>query len=208
MPFRLLVRMDSRYVDRLLVAFRNSVLPFEVQQVRINPEHTAASSSSSSGRFSRPGAGGPGMGGPGMGPEGPGMGSRPGRFPGPAATGTPAQHERLVTVEVRGVAYLLKPPDPQKLHIAPAEPAPTNGAPAAGTVEAGAVEGVIKQVGDNPVAPPAGNSAPAPVGGPGVEAPAPDSATPAAGTSPAAAPAGNETAPPVTAPAEPAPPGG
>ena len=28
MPFRLLLKMDSRYIDKLLVAFRNSELPF------------------------------------------------------------------------------------------------------------------------------------------------------------------------------------
>src|SRR5262249_20100876 len=37
MPFDLEVSIDDRYVDRLLMQMRNSQLPLEVQQVRINP---------------------------------------------------------------------------------------------------------------------------------------------------------------------------
>ena len=37
MPFRLQLRMEPRDLDRLLVACRNSVLPIEVREVRINP---------------------------------------------------------------------------------------------------------------------------------------------------------------------------
>src|SRR5262249_25118450 len=90
MPFRLLLKMDSRYVDKLLVAFRNSVLPFEIQQVRINPEHATGASSGGGGRFTR-GAGGPPMGGPPTGPPiggfGPPGGGRvtPGRVAGEKA---------------------------------------------------------------------------------------------------------------------------
>ena len=38
MPFELMLTIDQRYIDRLLVAFRNSPLPMEVQEVRINPQ--------------------------------------------------------------------------------------------------------------------------------------------------------------------------
>ncbi len=75
MPFRLLLKMDSRYVDKLLVAFRNSTLPFEVQQVRINPEHAASSGGGGGGgggRFAR--SSGPPIGGPPSGPPMGGMG--------------------------------------------------------------------------------------------------------------------------------------
>ncbi len=38
MPFRLIVKVDPHYLDRLLVACRNSPLPIEVQQVRMGPQ--------------------------------------------------------------------------------------------------------------------------------------------------------------------------
>jgi hypothetical protein len=163
MPFHLLLKMDSRYVDHLLVAFRNSVLPFEVQQVRINPEHAGNSGASYSHFVPR---GGPeGERGPAAGPGG--------RGPGAVANSSAQQHDRTVTVEIRGVAYLIKPPDLAKLHIAPATETPaadtaaTAGAPATApatapvpvaapaagnNVEAGAVGGVIKEVGNTPAA--------------------------------------------------------
>jgi hypothetical protein len=222
MPFRLLLKMDSRYIDKLLVAFRNSDLPFEVQQVRINPEHTAAASSGGGGRFARSGPMGPPSG-----PGGPPGGGGPGRMPTQRSSGGEVpQHDRNVTVEIRGVAYLLKPPDLQKLHIAPStETPPTDasvapagaGAPATAQVEATVVGGVIKQVGDQPAAAPTNNpatSAPPPAAGQSEATPpttpptaAATDATSAKESAPGASPpAGTETSPPAATSAQPATP--
>ena len=47
MPFRLVVKVDPHYLDRLLVACRNSPLPIEVQQVRMGPQISGGSVSGS-----------------------------------------------------------------------------------------------------------------------------------------------------------------
>jgi hypothetical protein len=221
MPFRLLLKMDSRYIDKLLVAFRNSDLPFEVQQVRINPEHASASAGGGGGgggRFSRPGGppSGPPMGGPpiggGMGPPIGGSGRMGG---GNRSNGETQQHDRTVTVEIRGVAYLIKPPDLQKLHVAPAtDAAPADAAstvatpagvtaPAPAQVEAGAVGNVIKQVGDQPAAAPGENPTPPPATSPAPAATTPES-TPAAESNPTTTPPAAAEAP-ANAPQQPAP---
>lgn len=174
MPFRLLLRMDSRYIDHLLVAFRNSELPFEVQQVRINPEHATGGGGGGS-RYTRPSGPPIGVGGP------PGMMGPP--TAGPAAGGGTSQSkDRIVTVEIRGVAYLIKPPNPEKLHIAAANPA----APS----DAGAV-------------PAPGAAANAPDAATATPAPATTPPAPAADGAAAAPQPSNETPPPVGNPSPP-----
>jgi hypothetical protein len=116
MPFDLEVSIDDRYVDRLLVAMRNSILPLEVQQVRINPLGAMY--------------GGGGGGGGDHGPQvtarvAQQMAERAGSVGG-AAGQVPTS--RYITVELRGVAYLLAPPNLQKASEAPGGAAPGEGA--------------------------------------------------------------------------------
>ncbi|HTQ40173.1 MAG TPA: hypothetical protein VMJ32_14195 [Pirellulales bacterium] len=185
MPFRLLLKMDARYVDRLLVAFRNSVLPMEVQEVRINPEHT--SNSGGGGGFYH--AAGPGLPGGGL------AGERSVFSP---AAPQQQQQEQSVTVEIHGVVYLLKPPDPQKLPVA------------ATTENAGATAPTV--VAPTVTVPTAPASSAPDAGGPATATPAPGAA-PGTGTPPAtdappaaATPAGTNATPP--AGAEPVAPAG
>src|SRR5262249_54376228 len=95
MPFRLLLTVDGRYLDKLLVALRNSALPVEVQQVRMNPQATSGAT----------------MGG-GVFPTGPRGGTGEHDAAGGVrvggATDQPQTHNQ--TVEIHGVVYLLKPP--------------------------------------------------------------------------------------------------
>jgi hypothetical protein len=90
MPFRLLLKMDRRSIDKLLLECRNSKLPIEVQQVRINPSASTTSV----------GMGGGGGGGAGHSEAdaGPGAGAVSGK-----------QYDRYATVELRGIVYLLQP---------------------------------------------------------------------------------------------------
>jgi hypothetical protein len=195
MPFHLLLKMDRRYIDQLLVAFRNSILPIEVQQVRINPEHVSSSSTGSA-RFSAPGRG--------MEGEHGAMGPGAGRFSAPAAVNQVSQqHDRTVTVELRGVVYLLKPPDPQKLHVAPATETPASDTAAAGNVQASVVGAAIKKVSDQPAAAnaqaAAATSPPAAAGEGSAAVPSTPATTPAPST-PATTPAPS-TPTPTPAPA-------
>ncbi|HZZ30308.1 MAG TPA: hypothetical protein VFE46_20080 [Pirellulales bacterium] len=173
MPFRLLLKMDSRSIDRLLVAFRNSVLPMEVQQVRINPEHVN-------------GGGGGGFAHSGPAILGPGRGSDHA-----AAAASTTQQDRFVTVEIRGVVYLIRPVDPQKLPVAAASgdataagaPIPTAPTPGAPAETAPAATGpTTTSTPESPASPAPTTTAPGPT-----TTPAP--ATPPAGTEPAAPPA-------------------
>ncbi len=90
MPWKIRVTAQHDRIDDLLVAVRNSPLPLEVRQVRINPQV-------SSDAF---------LAGPG-----PSAGSQ--QEAGRLATVTTgsADPDKNVTLEVRGIAYLINPPD-------------------------------------------------------------------------------------------------
>lgn len=91
MPFRLTLVVDPRRVDKLLLEMKNSALPFEVREVRINPE--AGGSGSTGGRT-------------------------PSRsYDGNASSGSQTNKARTVNLEVAGVAYLIKQPDPAKVGL-------------------------------------------------------------------------------------------
>jgi hypothetical protein len=124
MPFDLEVSIDDRYVDRLLVAMRNSVLPLEVQQVRINPVNANMASMGYGGGGG--GGGGADHGG-GMTPLIAQQMANRGAGPAGGAAGQVATN-RYITVELRGVAYILTPPNLQKASEAPAGTAPGEGA--------------------------------------------------------------------------------
>jgi hypothetical protein len=116
MPFDLEVSIDDRYVDRLLVQMRNSVLPLEVQQVRVNPVNATTGFGGAAGTY-------------GGGEHGGGvvMARGPQQIAGGAAGQVPTS--RYINVELRGVAYLLTPPNlNQPSSDAPAETAPGEGA--------------------------------------------------------------------------------
>ncbi|HEY2882580.1 MAG TPA: hypothetical protein VGJ15_09105, partial [Pirellulales bacterium] len=74
MPFRLILRIDAREIDKLLVLFRNSALPFEVQEVRVN----------------------------GTSGSGPNQGVRAPINPAPAANGPGQAYDHFVTLELHG----------------------------------------------------------------------------------------------------------
>jgi hypothetical protein len=118
MPFDLELSIDDRYADRLLVAMRNSVLPLEVQQVRINPVNANMASMGYGGG----GGGGGADHGGGMTPL---IAQQMANRGGPAggAAGQVAT-SRYITVELRGVAYILTPPNLQKASESPAGTAP------------------------------------------------------------------------------------
>ena len=109
---------------RLLVAMRNSVLPLEVQQVRINPVNANMASMGYGGGGG--GGGGADHGG-GMTPLIAQQMANRGAGPAGGAAGQVATN-RYITVELRGVAYILTPPNLQKASEAPAGTAPGEGA--------------------------------------------------------------------------------
>ena len=141
MPFRLVVKVDPHYLDRLLVACRNSPLPIEVQQVRMGPQ---ISGGSVSGSGSLPGGINPlmaryassGGGDHSERPSGGGGGAAVVQ----AAAPTNVEHERTQAVDIRGVVYLLKPPRAEKLHLdTKGEPGKGEEQPAPGGVETAAL---------------------------------------------------------------------
>jgi hypothetical protein len=93
MPFRLRLVIDLRQLDRLLVELANSPLPFEIRQVRINADETQLRHS---------------------------VGRRGSMYEtdGPATTGTAVDISHQTPVDIRGVAYLIDPPDLEKLGAA------------------------------------------------------------------------------------------
>jgi hypothetical protein len=107
MPFRMRLTINPKEIDRLLVEFRNSTLPLLVKEVRVGEVVGTAGAT-----------GGGMMGGFGGGFRG-GRGGfedegGPGMMPMPSgATGMPQQ--KTIQIEVSGVAYLIKKPDPSKL---------------------------------------------------------------------------------------------
>ena len=109
MPFRLVLKLDPHYLDRLLVACRNSPLPIEVQQVRMGSQVSGGGISSNGGlvngknllssRYQSSSS------------------ERGDSGSAAAATLTNVQHERTEGVDIRGVVYLLNKPRPEKLHL-------------------------------------------------------------------------------------------
>jgi hypothetical protein len=101
----------------LLVACRNSSLPIEVQQVRMGPQVSGGSVGGGSNLL--PGGINPLMarytqsGGGDHSERATGGGGAASQV----ATPTNVQYERTQTVDIRGVVYLLKPPQPEKLHL-------------------------------------------------------------------------------------------
>jgi hypothetical protein len=98
MPIRLKLDMNPDFLDRFLVECRNSALPIEIKSVRINPgvaQSLAGTGGATRAEPIRSDAGG-------------------------AVRGIHSQK-----IEITGVVYLVKPPDPQKLGITPSEPGTT-----------------------------------------------------------------------------------
>jgi hypothetical protein len=143
MPWRVRVTVDQRRWDELLVMFRNTDLPLEIKQVRVNPILDGSGSS---------GMGYGGRGGdtrrmPSFAPSaamkipyGLGSGGRGGRGgysreSSMTTMGTEAPSDTLI-LELRGVAYLINPPDLSKIGAATAGAAAD---PAAATDAAAAV---------------------------------------------------------------------
>jgi hypothetical protein len=104
MPIRLKLDMNPDFLDRFLLNCRNSDLPIEIKSVRINP-------------------------GLAQGLAGTGSVTRAEPIRSDAAGAVRGIHSQKI--EITGVVYLVKPPDPQKLGITPqGEPATTETAAA------------------------------------------------------------------------------
>ena len=138
------VTVDQRRWDDLLVMFRNTDLPLEIKQVRVNPILDGSGSS------------GVGYGGRGGGasrmpsfapsakiPYGLSSGGRGGRGgysreSSMTTTGAEEPSDTLI-LELRGVAYLINPPDLSKIGVATAgaaaDPAAATGADAAAVAQ-------------------------------------------------------------------------
>jgi hypothetical protein len=127
MPWRVRMTVDERQWDKLLVMFRNTELPLEIKQVRVNPSDDVgggmgsryAGDSSSRGGYGGGGSrGGYGAAGGSRGGHGGGYGT-PSRGGGPSPFGGPTQPvSNTVILELRGVAYLMNPPDLSKIGVA------------------------------------------------------------------------------------------
>jgi hypothetical protein len=121
MPWRVTMTVDQRKWDELLVMFRNTELPLEIRQVRVNPVLDASSSGGYGGRYGSS-EGGSSGGGYGSTSKSGGYGSTSlgGRYGasdgglGVFGLGVPPVQE-TVTLELRGFAYLLNPPDPANI---------------------------------------------------------------------------------------------
>jgi hypothetical protein len=96
MPFKLVVRIDRRDIDRLLVEFRNSPLPMEVKQVRMNSQSIGSAAA----------IGGGGGGDHGGRSESDERGGRGGGYIADPSRG----YDRYSILEVQGVVYLIQPP--------------------------------------------------------------------------------------------------
>jgi hypothetical protein len=92
-PWRLTVVVDQRQLDKFLIAFRNTVMPLEIKQVRINPEVTTP------------------LIGPSAATEMRGYSDRGGY----GSQSSTLDLEGTVTVELRGVAYLFDEPSAAKV---------------------------------------------------------------------------------------------
>ena len=150
MPWRVTLSVDQTRWDELLVMFRNTDLPLEIRQVRVNP----VADTGSGGRYSEGGSGGGGGGGYGA----PSRGGGGGGYGAPAGGGRYASDgggaamfgfggemapQETVTLQLRGIAYLLNPPNAENIGkagstataavetaVAPAMDAAAGGAPA------------------------------------------------------------------------------
>jgi hypothetical protein len=128
MPWRVRMTVDGRQWDKLLVMFRNTELPLEIRQVRVNPSDDVSGGmgsryGSKEGGSSRGGYGAAGgsRGGHSGGFGGGGRGGYGGRGGGPSPFGgaTPTIDNTMI-LELRGVAYLMNPPDLSKIGAADA----------------------------------------------------------------------------------------
>jgi hypothetical protein len=122
MPWRARLTVDQRKWDDLLVCFRNTDLPLEIRQVRVNPTdggslfggrggEGGSRGGYGSGGYGSSSRGGYGASGGGYGASGRGGASRESS---PFASSAEMTSD-TVTLELRGVAYLLNPPDPEKI---------------------------------------------------------------------------------------------
>ncbi len=113
-PWRLTLVVDQRQLDKVLIAFRNTVMPLEIKQVRVNPAVTTPLI-----------GGGAGAGGYGERRDSYGSGQ------------STLDLEGTVTVELRGVGYLFNAPDAKKIGGGGADAEATETTAA---VDAGAVQ--------------------------------------------------------------------
>jgi hypothetical protein len=124
MPWRVTMTVDQAKWDELLVMFRNTDLPLEIRQVRVNPITDASGvggygvgrggyggASDGGARDGGGGRGGYGGGGGGYGGGRGGYGADTGALFGSGEQPVAA----TVTLELRGYAYLLNPPDLDKI---------------------------------------------------------------------------------------------
>jgi hypothetical protein len=88
-PWRLTALVDQRQLDKFLIAFRNTTMPLEIKQVRVNPQEVT----------------------PMIGPAAAAQGGYDRRDSGSSAVDMGG----TVTVELRGVAYLFNAPDQGKI---------------------------------------------------------------------------------------------
>lgn len=119
MPWRVTMTVDQSKWDELLVMFRNTDLPLEIRQVRLNPITDSGSAGGYGSQQGIPGGGGAyggGAGGGGYG--GPSRGGYGASDSGPGAAmfgGSAEPIQETATLELRGFAYLLNPPDLEKI---------------------------------------------------------------------------------------------
>jgi hypothetical protein len=119
MPFLMRLTINPKEIDELLIACRNSTLPIEVREVDLL--EGAGGTSAPSGPSMMPPRSGGGMRGE-EGGYGGGLGG--GHMPTPQMSGQGIPQPKTVQIEVRGVVYLMKKPDPAKLGITPPEGMP------------------------------------------------------------------------------------
>jgi hypothetical protein len=126
MPWQVSMTVDQRKWDELLVMFRNTDLPLQIRQVRVNPVvdttgggYGARGGYGGGGGGGREGGsrggygGGASRGGYGGGRGGYGAGAGRGRET--SALGDGEGTQDTITLELRGCAYLINPPDANKI---------------------------------------------------------------------------------------------
>ena len=92
MPFLLVITIDQRAIDSLMVELASAPVPIDTRQVRINTDA-----------------------------QRPGLGDGIGMAPQPGAAGGDAQRLHDVRVELRGTLAIVMPPDPAVIGLAKAE---------------------------------------------------------------------------------------
>jgi hypothetical protein len=124
MPFRMRLTINPKDIDELLIACRNSVLPIEVREVDLLEGAGSGMSSPAAGPMMGPRGGGRMRGGE----EGEFGGGHGGGMPMPMPQGVPGvPQQKTVQIELTGVVYLMKTPDPSKLGAAPEGGNPADG---------------------------------------------------------------------------------